>query len=125
MKRALVAVGLAATVMTACRADPGDQRTDTVTPQAIEQARADWPEGVAAQVDSGNAAFSAQDFDEALRHYRRATELGPQVTAAWFGIYMVEHARGNTAAADSAMQRARALSPGASLIHPDTTPPHP
>jgi hypothetical protein len=49
------------------------------------------------------------------------------VTAGWFGIYMAEHARGNIAAADSAMQRARMLSPEASLIGgpDDTLPLHP
>jgi len=72
-------------------------------------ARADWPAGVAPQVDSGNAAISAQDYAAALRHYRRAAELGPQVSAAWFGIYAAEHARGNITAADSAILRAREL----------------
>jgi tetratricopeptide (TPR) repeat protein len=128
MRKMLVLALAGAAVLSACREDPGDQRTETVTPRTMEQARAGWPEGLAAAVDSGNAAYSAGEYEAASAHYRRATQLGPDVTAGWFGIYMTEHARGNIAAADSAMQRARQLSPDASLIHGapgDTTPQHP
>jgi Flp pilus assembly protein TadD len=101
-----------------CRRDAADdQQTGTITPEAVAQARADWPAGVEAQIDSGNTAYSAQNFERASLHYRRAAELGPEVSAAWFGIYMAEHARGNIAAADSAMERTRRLAPGASLLH--------
>jgi tetratricopeptide (TPR) repeat protein len=122
---------VAVAVLAGCRQDAGtgDQRTDTVTPQTIEQARANWPAGLAEVVDSANAAYSAGEYEEASRLYRRGTQLAPDVTATWFGIYMAEHARGNIAAADSAMQRAQALAPGATLIHigpDDTLPPgHP
>jgi tetratricopeptide (TPR) repeat protein len=128
----MMTVGLVAVaVLAGCRqdADMGDQRTETVTPQTIEQARANWPAGLAEVIDSANAAYSTGNYDEASRLYRRGTQLAPDVTATWFGIYMAEHARGNIAAADSAMQRAQALAPGASLIHvgpDDTLPPgHP
>jgi tetratricopeptide (TPR) repeat protein len=94
-----------------------DQRTETITRDEIARARADWPAGVAEQVDSGNAAYRAHDYERASRYYRRAAELGPRISAAWFGIYMTEHARGTVAAADSAFQRTRELSPGASLLH--------
>jgi Flp pilus assembly protein TadD len=88
----------------------------------MQRARANWPEGLAVQMDSGNAAFRERDFDTALRHYHRATEIAPDIAATWFGIYMTEAERGNAAAADSAMQRARALAPDASLIHPAEPP---
>jgi tetratricopeptide (TPR) repeat protein len=101
-----------------CRPDAGDdRRTDTITAEKIAQARANWPDGVAAQVDSGNAAYGAQDYERASRHYRRAAELGPEVTAAWFGIYMTEHARGNIPTADSALRRAREIAADASRLH--------
>lgn len=127
----MLALALAgAAVLGACRQDvPDDQRTDTVTPRTVEEARANWPDGLAAVIDSANAAYSAGAYERASGLYRRATEIGPDVTAGWFGVYMAEHARGNIAAADSAMQQARALSPEASLIHggpDDTLPPgHP
>lgn len=127
----MVALALAAAaVVGACRRDvPDDQRTDTITPRTVEEARANWPEGLGAVIDSANAAYSAGDYESASGLYRRATEIGPDVTTGWFGIYMAEHARGNIEAADSAMQRARALSPEANLIHgspDDTLPPgHP
>lgn len=117
--RAVIVLAAVAVALGACRDDapPRDQRTDTVTPQTMEQARAAWPAGLAEVVDSANAAYSAGDYDNALRLYRQGTEIAPDVTATWFGIYMAEHARGNIAAADSAMARAQSLAPGASLIH--------
>jgi tetratricopeptide (TPR) repeat protein len=117
--RTLALALTAAALLAACRQDRGmgDQRTDTMTPQMIEQARADWPAGLDALVDSANAAYSAGDYDEANRLYRAGAALAPTVTATWFGVYMAEHARGNVAAADSAMARAQALSPDASLLH--------
>jgi hypothetical protein len=117
---------LAVSALGACRGQGDDQQTGSVTPEEIAQSRANWPAGVSEVIDSANAAFGEKDYPTALRHYRRATELGPNVSAAWFGIYMTESARGNAAAADSAMERARQLSPGASLLHPtDTTRKHP
>jgi Flp pilus assembly protein TadD len=103
------------------RMDP--KRTEPITRDEIAQARATWPADVAEQVDSGNAAYSAQDYERASRHYRRAVELGPEISAAWFGVYIAEHARGNLAAADSAMRQARELSDGSELLQaatPDT-----
>ena len=126
-------------VMSACRDEeqPTDQMTGDVTSDAIRQARADWPAGLSELIDSANAAYSAQDFTAASGMYRRAAVLAPDITAPWFGLYMAEHALGNTAAADSAMQKAQALAPGASLLHstpgdtvlppahPDTSGGHP
>jgi hypothetical protein len=118
---------VAASALLGCRQDGlrDDQRTDTVTPQTMEQARANWPAGLSEVIDSANAAYSAGDYEGAARLYRQGTTIAPDVTATWFGIYMAEHAQGNIAAADSAMARAQALAPGASLIHggPDDTLP--
>jgi tetratricopeptide (TPR) repeat protein len=118
--RIMIAALAAAAALGGCRQDRGpadDQRTDTVTPRTMEEARAGWPEGLGQLIDDANAAYSAGNYEEASALYRRAAELAPDVTAPWFGIYMAEHARGNIAAADSAMTRAQALAPGASLIH--------
>jgi tetratricopeptide (TPR) repeat protein len=131
VNRTLVVLALAgAAALGACRDDAGDQRTETVTPRTMEQARAGWPEGLAEAIDNGNSLYSAGDYEAASEQYRRATQLGPDVTAGWFGIYMAEHARGNIAAADSAMERAQQLAPEASLIHGGPgeaapMPPHP
>ncbi len=98
---------------------PEDQRTDTIDTQAAEAARADLPPETVAQLDSGNVAFRARDMDQAVGHYRRVTELAPDLAAGWFGVYMTETMRGNTEAADSAFERAQALAPGASLLRPN------
>ncbi len=77
-----------------------------------------------AQLDSGNTAYRAKDYQTALKHYQQAVKDAPHTPASWFGVYMAESALGDTVAADSAMRKARALAPGATLVHPasgDTT----
>lgn len=96
---------------------PDDQRTDTLNPEEAFQKRENMPVGVVAQLDSGSAAFRADDFEGALRNYRNATELGPDVAAAWFGVYMAHDALGNTSEAADALARARGEVPGATLLH--------
>ncbi|UCC26252.1 MAG: hypothetical protein JSU98_03940 [Gemmatimonadales bacterium] len=92
---------------------PDDQRTDTLDPTTAGR---DVTAEARAQLDSGNAAFRARDLDAALVHFTRVIELMPDDPTGWFGVYMVHDARGNHAAADSAMTIARSLAPGASLI---------
>jgi tetratricopeptide (TPR) repeat protein len=131
MRQLMTLVVVGTVLLIGCRQDdPGDQRTETMTPQSIEQARANWPAGLAEVIDSANAAFRVRDYEQANQLYRRATQIAPDVTAGWFGVHMAEQALGNTAASDSAMARAMELAPGASLIHgmPDDTvhrPPQP
>jgi len=102
-----------------CRSPGDDQPTGSVDSATWRAAR-DLPAGVAEALDSGNAAFRARDLEAAKRHYLRAIELGPEESAGWFGLAMVERQLGNSAAADSAMARVRALTPGASLLRPDS-----
>ena len=71
--------------------------------------------------DSGNAAFRAGDHQAALDHFTRAKDLKDDVAAAWFGIYMSQHALGNEEAAQEAFAKAQKISPGATLIHPTGT----
>lgn len=100
---------------------PDDQRTETVDTEV----RTEIPAPVVAQLDSGSTAYKARDFAAAEAHYRRATELGPDVAAAWFGLYMVAHRDGRLDSAAVYLERAQELVPGASLLHPtdaDTVP---
>lgn len=97
---------------------PDDQRTDTISADQVRQAREQLSPAVVAQLDSGNLAYRARNYEEARRHYQAAAQADPEAGAAWFGVYMAEQALGNLAAADSAMRRAQQLQPGASLIHP-------
>jgi hypothetical protein len=61
-------------------------------------------------LDAGNAAYRAKRMSEALADYRAAAVAAPAHAAPWFGIYMVAGAEKNTALADSAMARVKALS---------------
>ena len=115
MKRPLVFV-LALGAVISCR--PDDQRTDTLDPEEARQERENLPPAVVAQLDSGSGAYRADDYEAALRHYREATELDPDVGAAWFGVYMAHLALGNTEEAAEALARAQGAVPGATLIHP-------
>jgi Flp pilus assembly protein TadD len=71
-----------------------------------------------AQLDSGSTAFRADDFAGALGHYTKATELAPELAAAWFGVFMAQEALGNAQAAQEALAKTQALEPGTSPVHP-------
>ncbi len=119
--RAIVVAGIVASlILTAC--DPGDdQETGSISREEVQHSRDSLDPAVTAALDSGNVAYREEDYEAALRHYRRAAELGEEVAAAWFGIYMANLALGNADDAQEAMDRAQSLAPGASLMHPDDT----
>lgn len=73
------------------------------------------PPAAKAALDAGNEAYRAKRMDDALASYRAAAAAAPSHAAPWFGVYMVAGAMKNTALADSAMARVKALSqdPGA------------
>lgn len=109
----------------ACGPTGEDQETGTISREDVIEARQDLEPAVLAALDSGNLAYRDRRYADARAHYREATRLADDAAAAWFGLYMAELALGNPDAAQAAMDRARALAPGASLIHPaetDTVP---
>ena len=119
----VVMIVLALAAAASCR--PDDQRTDTMDPQEALQARESLAPEVVAHLDSGSAAFRADDVEGARDHYLMATQIDPEAAAAWFGVYMAEKALGNAEAAAEALERAQDVQPGATLIHPtdaDTIP---
>jgi len=105
-------------LLVACDRDD-DQRTGSVSIEDIREARDDLPPAARAQLDSGNLAYRAGELDAARRHYRAVIAIDDEHAAPWFGLFMVERAAGDTAAATQALRRARDLAPGASLIHPE------
>lgn len=101
-----------------CR-EEGDQRTDTMDVQAaVQEERENLPVEVVAQLDSGSAAYRADDHEGALAHYTRATEIAPDLAAAWFGVYMAQQALGDSDAAAEALEKAQKVEPGATLLRP-------
>lgn len=109
----------AALALTACDR-PEDQETGSMSREDVRSARDDLDPAVRTALDSGNAAYRARDYEEALRHFQDAAEADEDVAAAWFGIYMAQLALGHVEEANDAMARAQSLAPGASLIHPDS-----
>jgi hypothetical protein len=117
IRRAVIATGIPFVVsVTSCL--PDDQTTSTVDTQAVAERLGP---GLMARLDSANEAFSADDYETATRLYRSIADEAPDESVGWFGIFMAEQARGNLAAADSALERARKAAPGASLLRPDTS----
>ena len=115
MKWVLVAVLLSGSF--AC-SKPDDQKTESIKAADATAQRKELSPAARAQLDSGNAAFKANDFAKARTHYQRVTDIDKDAAVGWFGIYMAEQARGNAAAADSALKRVQSEAPGASLVHP-------
>lgn len=99
---------------------PRDQETGSLDAVAARQKVEEMSIELRAQLDSGSAAFRAQDMDAALEHYTAATRIDESVAAGWFGVYMVEKARGNTPEALSALERVHELAPGATLVEPSS-----
>ena len=62
-------------------------------------------------LDSGNIAFKARNYPEALRLYRAAADAAPAHAAPWFGVYMVAKATSNAALSDSAMKEVKRRTP--------------
>lgn len=80
------------------------------------------PAELQAQIDSGNAAYRAKDYEAALRHYREAARRDPDEPTTWFGVAMAAGALGDEALADSARQRVQQLAPHLSpASHTDAT----
>ncbi len=98
---------------------PDDQKTGSIDRQVVRGSREALEADVLIQLDSGNMAVRAGDPERARAHYRRAIDLDDGVAAAWFGMYMSARALGNADEAGEALERARSLAPGASLLQPD------
>ena len=97
--------------------DVGREPTDSLP--AAQPAEESLPPELAAQLDSGSASFRDDDFQGALAHYIRATEVAPASAAAWFGVYMAHSALGNEEEAAKALAEAQALDPSAVGAHPE------
>lgn len=66
-------------------------------------ARAELPAAIRAEVAAalarGNAAFERDDLEGAIAAYRAAVRADSLSGAAWFGVWMVHEARGDSSAA--------------------------
>jgi len=103
---------------TACKKEEAPQPEAAQVEEASPPPQQELPLEVAAQLDSGSIAFRADDFAGALEHYTKATELAPDLAAAWFGVFMAQEALGNAQAAQEALAKTQALEPGTDPTHP-------
>lgn len=108
LRAPVLAVLLWAASVPGC-AREGIPAADPEMPESVERARATWPAGLEALIDSAAAAYGDEEFERASALFRRATGTAPELATAWFGVYIAEHARGRTAAADSALRQALEL----------------
>ncbi len=117
LKHGVALVLLVAAASTCKPAEPPQTEAPQIQ-EAAPPAQDPMSPEAAAQLDSGSTAFRADDFAGALAHYTKATELAPDLAAAWFGVYMAQEALGNAQAAEEALAKTQALEPGTNLVHP-------
>lgn len=108
-----------ALLIVGCRGEEaGDSaRTGDMTRQRIGRAQSSLPPALAAKLDSGNAAYRADDYRRALELYRSATDEDPEAAAPWFGVYMAYSALGRQDSARAALERAGSLSESSGAFH--------
>lgn len=120
---ATLCVALGAAFATGCGANGSDAakrplNASTSTPNGA--ANDQLPPGLnaiaAARLDSGNVAFRARQYDQALRFYRAAAGDVPEHPAPWYGIYMVANATKNKALADTATKAIASRQGGSDLL---------
>ena len=87
---------------------PEDQRTGSIDQETWAEVSEAYSPEVRDRIDSGNGAYKAGDYSGALEHYQAAIGIDDEVAAAWFGIYMAQHARGNVEEAEQALEDAKA-----------------
>lgn len=115
-----LALALLLAAAAACTPEAAPQPEAAPAEDVSPPAQEALPPEVTAQLDSGTAAFRADDYAGALAHYTRATELAPDLAAAWFGVAMAHEALGNAQGAQEALAKTQALEPGTDLAHPTT-----
>ena len=102
----------------ACGGDTEEaQRVPLGEQEATSTSRADWPEGLAEQVDEANAAYANEEYEAAAETYRGLTDQHPEIGTLWFGLYLAETALGNEEAAAAALEKVEELVPGLLQMH--------
>lgn len=76
-----------------------------------------------ATLDSGNVAFRAGNYPNALAFYSAASRLAPQSAAPYYGVMMVAQRIGDPALADSATRMIKLLSGEEAAGHADPSLP--
>jgi Tfp pilus assembly protein PilF len=110
VKNRCTLVLLSALVLTACAPDSQSPGRFSLGDGLADAGPGLGPE-LQLQIDSGNAAYRAQDYAAALRHYREAAQRDPSEPTAWFGVSMAAGALGDEALSDSARLRLHRLAP--------------
>ncbi len=112
--RALRGLALAATLalLAAGCSKAGQQSKTPLSQMAAGQADTTNPHtsmspAARAALDSGNAAYRAGKYGDALTAYRTAADQAPLNVAPFFGIYMAAEKLGNKPLADSAATEIR------------------
>jgi tetratricopeptide (TPR) repeat protein len=114
--RTTAALAAAAALLVACSGGPEDTAEKVPLTPPEQSTALKGPEHI--QLDSGNVAYRAKQYEQALRYYKSAAQLKPDFSAAWFGVYMAEDKLGNKEGAAEAMERAKTLGAAAALHHP-------
>jgi hypothetical protein len=99
---ALLGIGAVGASCMAKDVEPPKQPLNAASATAGSSGPPELTPAASAQLDSGNVAYRAKQYEVALRHYRAAATAAPQHAAPWYGVYMVGEATSNRALIDSA-----------------------
>jgi cytochrome c-type biogenesis protein CcmH/NrfG len=117
---------LSMAALAACEGEGVGERIPLDRMGGAEEVAEALPAELQLQLDSGNAAYRAREYDRAVVHFSEVAARAPGLAAGWYGIGMAQMALGNAEAADSAMMRVHQLAPEIPLRHPATdAPPNP
>jgi tetratricopeptide (TPR) repeat protein len=123
--RGLAVLAIVTSLGAAC-AEQGENSSRVTLGGANVDASGGPPDEVRLQIDRGNIAYRAGEYEVALHHYQEAARRAPDEAPAWFGIAMAATELGDVAAVDSARARIRSLAPELELdAHHGAGTPHP
>ncbi|MCU0633866.1 MAG: hypothetical protein MUE41_03240 [Gemmatimonadaceae bacterium] len=116
LRRAACLAGAGA-VLAGCKSEttPADTTKQPLATPATAGGAPAVPPAAAVHLDSGNTAYRAKAYDDALRHYRAAAAAAPDHAAPWYGVFMVGEVTKNKALTDSATAMVATRTGGAGL----------
>lgn len=79
--------------------------------EAYRAAARRWPDNPASEMGLGNIAFQTEQYPEAQAHFEKATEIDPELPAAYYNLAWALVRQGQVAQARQAADQARELAP--------------
>jgi hypothetical protein len=106
---------LTASLLPACSGETGGQRV----PLGAEAAHVPaLGPALQAELDAGNAAYRARQFEVALAHYSAVVRMDAELAAGWYGVALAQGALGDSVSRSLALAEVERLAPEIVVHHP-------